>query len=181
MISSTPRGFTLIETMIAIAIISIAIVGPLYAIQQGLTASYGARDKLIASGLAQEGVEFVRGVRDGNYLYNTANPGSPRSWLYGLDGTGNLTNCASGNSCVVDAYYNTVAPCSGACTVLKILSTGLYNQGAVSGVNVVTKFTRTVQLVGINSHETRVIVTVSWSTGQLTKNVVVSENMQDWL
>lgn len=179
--STIKRGFTLIETMVAVAIITVAIIGPLYALQQGLENSYGARDKLIASGLAQEGVEFIHGVRDGNYLYNIVNKAAPRSWFHGLDGNGTSIDCTGGNTCVIDAYYNTVALCTGACPPLKILSTGLYNQGAVSASNVATRFTRTVQLNRINGREMQVLVTVSWMSSQTQKSVVVSENIQDWL
>ncbi len=176
------RGFTLIETMVAVAIITVSLIGPMYALQQGLVNSYEARDKLIASGLAQEGVEFIHGIRDGNYLYKIANPGTTRDWLYGLDGSSSSTNCITPNKCAVDAYYNTIAFCTGTCPTLRqVTTTGLYNQAATSGTNKATKFVRTVELFPVNDHEMQVRVTVEWATGTGTKKVIVAENIQDWL
>ena len=103
----TQRGFTLVETLVAITIIALAIVGPLYAVQQSLNVSRVSRDQLVASALAQEAVEYVRSIRDGNYLYNLRT-GAARSWLYGIDGTAGSTNCSIAR-CVVDPTQNTVS------------------------------------------------------------------------
>ena len=42
-------GFTLIETLVAIAILMIAIAGPLTVAEKGLTATYYSRNQLIGS------------------------------------------------------------------------------------------------------------------------------------
>ena len=171
------RGFTLVETMVAVAIVSISIVRPLYSLQKGVVASYAARDKLIASSLAQEGVEYAHSVRDANYLYNIANPGTQRSWFYGMNGSGGTVNCTGGVSCVVDATQNTVSACSGTCTPLKLSSSGLYNQN--SGTD--TRFTRTVRLTSLNAREMKVTVLVTWVTGGSSYRVEITDIMQDWL
>ncbi|MBP7741627.1 MAG: prepilin-type N-terminal cleavage/methylation domain-containing protein [Candidatus Pacebacteria bacterium] len=176
-----PRGFTLIETMVAVSIVAISIVGPLYSLQKGVVASYAARDRLVASSLAQEGIEYAHSIRDANYLFNIANGGAPRSWFYGLDGTGGSVNCTGGASCIVDMTQGTVSVCSGTCPVLKLSSTGLYNQSVVSGSNVATRFTRAVKLTSLNAHEMKITVTVSWTTNAVPYSVSISETMQDWL
>src|SRR5665213_1019796 len=62
------RGFTLVETLAAISLITIAIVAPMALTVQSLQAAYYARDQITASNLAQEGIEAIRSVRDGNIL-----------------------------------------------------------------------------------------------------------------
>ena len=177
----TSRGFTLVETMVAIAIVAITIIGPLYALQQGVVASYAARDRLVASALAQEGLEFVRGVRDSNYLYNLALPASPHSWFYGMDGTDGSPNCTVSAKCTVDTTRNLVTLCSGSCPALNISSTDLYNHAPVSSSNTASRFTRTVTITPINSREMQVSVTMSWVTAKIPYTMTISEHMQNWL
>lgn len=66
----TQSGFTLIEIMIAVFILSIAIVGTYGAFSIMVTLTTNASDRLIASYLAQEGIEIVRNIRDTNWLAN---------------------------------------------------------------------------------------------------------------
>ena len=62
------RGMTLIETLVAISILAVAIVAPMTLTMQSLSSAYYARDQVVASNLAQEAIESVRAVRDGNIL-----------------------------------------------------------------------------------------------------------------
>lgn len=175
------KAFTLVETMVAVAIVAISIVGPLYSVQKAVVTSYVSRDRLIASSLAQEGVEYVQAIRDNNFLYNLANPSTPRSWLYGLDGAGGSVNCFTASGCRLDPTQNNVTACSGACSPLNVSSTGVYNHLAVSGSNVATRFTRKVTFTTISTNEVRVTVTVTWTTSLVPYTVTVTENLQNWL
>lgn len=166
-----PRGFTLVETLVAITIIVTAIVGPMYAVQQAMGASMNARDQLIASSLAQEGIEYVRSVRDNNYLY-TLKTGNARSWFYGLDATGG-TNCMTAD-CIVDPTQGTA---SRTITPLS-LTGGLYNQ---SGAPELSNFTRRVRLSSVSANEMLVTVTVSWNWKGQARSVVLTDHLYDWL
>ena len=175
-------GFTLVETLVAISILTIVIVGPFQIIQGVLQSSYNARDQLIATSLAQEALEYVRQVRDSNFLYNLNNGGAGRTWLYGFDGTMSSTNCGVDGSvvaCVVDPALLTITLCSGTdCSALplKMSAKNVYTQSAGG----TTPFTRSVQFIPISSHEMLVKVTVSWSNHG-AQSVVLTENIQDWL
>ncbi len=60
------RGFTLVETLVAIAVLMIAIAGPLVVASKGLTAALISRDQMTASLLAQETMEMIKNTRDNN-------------------------------------------------------------------------------------------------------------------
>jgi Tfp pilus assembly protein PilV len=61
-------GFTLLGTVIAIAIVLIGTLSILTLSKQSLLIIYEASDKLIAVYLAKEGMELVRNERDQNWL-----------------------------------------------------------------------------------------------------------------
>lgn len=86
------KGFTFLETIVAIFVVSVALVGGLGALTTILKSSHFSYNKLIASYLAQEGIEMVRNVRDTNWLENRYS--SATDWDKGLNG------CSSG--CQID-------------------------------------------------------------------------------
>lgn len=66
--NSTTNGFTLIESLIAITILTFAVAGPLFTASRVIVATETASDQLTALYLAQEGIEYVRMMRDNEYL-----------------------------------------------------------------------------------------------------------------
>lgn len=175
---SARSGFTLVETLVAITLLMIVIVGPLYAVHKSLAASYAARDKLIASALAQQGTEYVRSIRDDNYLSNTG-----RRWLAGLDGTGNGSNNANcfTNTCIVDQSQDLVQACgNGGCPPLRMSPANLYTQ-STNAAYTATRFTREVRMTNVSADQVRVTVTVSWSTLGVPYTVTVVEHLYNWL
>lgn len=197
------KGFTLVETLVAIMVLTLSIVGPFQIVQGVLQSAYSARDQLIAAGLAQEGIEYVRLIRDSNYLYNARN-GPSVTWLNGLDSGSNGANCYSvaggsqagngGYKCLINPKAfttdnqgkflgsNSVSLCGspGSCvgvSPLYVDSAGQYNQ-ANSGT--ATRYTRTVSLTYISTTETLVTVTVTWNNHG-AQSVVLTEYLQNWL
>jgi prepilin-type N-terminal cleavage/methylation domain-containing protein len=169
------RGFTLVETLVAITILVIAIVGPLYAIHKSVTASYTARDHLVATALAQEAVEFVRSARDTNYL-------SERGWLTGLEDC--IVDSSGDYGCVIDPGTGNIDPCASGtsgCPKLTLHpTTRLYTQ--TPGLPE-TPFKRkvTIEPVGAGGNEIKVTVTVSWSTLRVSYTSSVTEYLHNWL
>ncbi|MBA3788898.1 type II secretion system protein [Patescibacteria group bacterium] len=195
--NSVQKGFTLIETLVAITIISVTLVAPFYAVEQSLTASFTARDQLEASMLAQEGIEYVREIRNNNYLtyYNTASPPA-ESWLYGLNGQ-NGSDCRANFKCTVDptrSLSQGIQQCGGdfgrACDPLNIYTASnptpfLYNQQPASQTNVGSKFTRWIQLKAVSyggvrdPNEEEVISTVTWSTNNVPHTTAIVEYIKN--
>lgn len=152
------------ETLVAITVLIVAIVGPLYAVHKSITASYAARDKLIATALAQEGLEYVRSVRDNNYL-------AGRMWTTTLGTCFNYT-------CYVDQGRNIITRCPGnSCNPLSISNANLYTQSGGAP----TRFTRSVRITSITANEMRVEVTVTWMTSRVPYTVTISEHLYNWL
>jgi Tfp pilus assembly protein PilV len=192
------RGFTLVETMVAITILIVSIVGPYVAVSNSLNATYAARDELIATSLAQEVAEYVLLIRDNNFLYNLKNASTPVAMTYGLDSTsgpnGIGTNCFAPNWCKVDPSQNTVAQCAVSGTTGCPVSSALYlaNTGTtptyfytqVASGNTVTRFTRSLQLSNVvdsnGNTEVKVTVLVSWNNHG-ARSVTVTDLLSNWL
>lgn len=71
-------GFTLVETLVAISIFSLSILGLLTVLSQGIADTGYAKKKMMAAYLAQEGIEYMRNKRDTYVLYDLA--GTQNGW-----------------------------------------------------------------------------------------------------
>jgi len=175
-------GFTLVETLVAIAILMIAIAGPLTVAEKGLSAAIYARDKLIGSYLAQDGMEAIKNIVDTDQLNSaTLNPqgNTNYSWWLSINENPNnlLSGCNSSDYCYIDTTSNlpTITPCNGTAlschTALSLISSG-YVQ---SGSNPTTPFTRYFYVQPFNTggggtdctqnppcNATNVVVNVTW-------------------
>lgn len=164
-------GFTLIETMVAITILMIAIIAPMAMTVQALNSAYYARDQITASNLAQEAIETVRAVRDGNVLSNAF--GTSVNLLNGIPNT-------DGTPFTVDTTNNQMVSCSGTCPPLQ---TNGQLFGYQSGWET-SRYTRSVtaQFVNGNPDEVKITVTVTWQTGRLqARSFTISENLYRWV
>lgn len=63
-------GFSLLETMVAISILMITIVGPLSLASKGIVFADYVKDEITGFYLAQEAIEVIRNVRDTNIKNN---------------------------------------------------------------------------------------------------------------
>ncbi len=63
------EGFTLLETLVAVSIFSVALIGIMSVLGSGISNTNYVKQKMIATYLAQEGVEYVRNMRDTEVLY----------------------------------------------------------------------------------------------------------------
>ncbi len=65
---SHKKGFTLLETLVAVSLLMIAIVGPLTIAQKSVKTSSYTKNRVTAYYLAQDALEFLRNIRDTNSL-----------------------------------------------------------------------------------------------------------------
>ncbi len=167
------KGFTLVETLVAIGILSLSITATFTAVQNGIQSSTTAKDQTIAFYLAQEGMEFIKNIRDENALNSL--DGSPTHWLYGMSSAPS-DPCYFGEFCVIDSPQKTITQCSGGlgtCPVLRQeASSGLfgYNSGWPA-----TTFKREIQFQQISANEVTVLMNISWTYRGQSKSFQVSE------
>lgn len=68
------KGFTLVETLVAITILIIGVLGPLALAARGISDGLFAQNQLTASLLAQEAIETIINRRNSNILVNPQEP-----------------------------------------------------------------------------------------------------------
>lgn len=186
------RAFTLVETMIAVTILTLAVAGPLFTASRVIVAAQTARDQLTASYLAQEGVEYVRAMRDGSYLFAYRGGGgdvSTVAWnefLASSDAT-SIAECRAPSVCSLDPTltmgYGTglaLLHCgNNGCPQLYLLNNGAYTVRDTLG-GTATSFSRSVQVVYVSDTEEKVISRVSWTFHGIPYSVTASDHLTPW-
>lgn len=144
-------GFTLLETLVAIAVLALALIGPMVLAHNTLQGSRATKEKITASYLAQDALEYLKAAND-------TNGSAGALWLTGLSA------CTGANGCTVDttlAFAGAFAACSGTCAPLRFDSTNVYygyNAGWAQ-----TEYVRTARITTITSDEVKVTVTITWN------------------
>lgn len=193
-IPHSKKGFTLIEMLIAVLLLTTAVAGPMTIASRGITASVVAKDQVTAFFLAQDAVEYIRYQRDTNKLAGD-------DWLAGIGGGAAPGGCESANGCLLDSTGNPSGPGSHVVRPCTAQSGGIcasrlsYNNATnrftyVTGSDTSTAlFRRHVKLTRLASTEVEVEVRVIWCyqnalnscvTDSNRKEVVVRENLLDW-
>jgi len=169
------NGFTIIELVISIFVLSVGIVGIFSVFSMVTILTSSTTDRLTATYLAQEGQEIVRNIRDTNWLnmdayYCTSEivpedtDTCPASWLDGLAlFAANGIDCTNG--CEADYTSNSMLGGSG--NYLYLNGDGFYDY-TNDGINLPTKFKRKITITQVTdvdedpNHIIKVIVQVSW-------------------
>lgn len=194
-------GFTLVETLVAVALLLAVLVGPITLIAHSLFSVSFSRNDLIANNLAQEGIELIRAVRDNNILCIARggtvtwddNPNLPPPKLLGhyeLDPTQdiNLTCGSNTISTPRPLRRNTQATCN---TPILVDGNGVYNY--VAGTESI--FTRCVRICSPpnaapcsaaadgdipNNDQMEIISTVSWIERGAPRSVTLRDRLYRW-
>jgi hypothetical protein len=153
---------------VAIAVLSLSILGTFTAVQSGLQKSVYVKNQTVAFYLVQEAMEYIHNIRDENAIWsiNEIMAGrTARDWLYGLSATGGEA-CYFGKVCSIDSALHAVADCSGSCAVLNQNSgTSLFGYTSGGGWSA-THFKREIVFGHVagssDAREVWVTVTVTW-------------------
>jgi prepilin-type N-terminal cleavage/methylation domain-containing protein len=173
-------GFTLIETLVAISLLSIAIVAPMSLTSQSLSAAYYARDQITAFNLAQEGLEAVRAIRDGQILQISRSANASSTDLFGPIPVNQDFTIDSRTSDPAQAMH--ICPSTG-CPPLQTDGV-LYAYDVDTNNWPLTNFTRTLRAnyVGSSHDEIRLSVTVEWPTNsRQNRTFTIYENLYRWV
>lgn len=154
------RGFTLVEAMVALVLITVAM-GPVFILAtSAINTASRVEHNLIASNLAQEGIETLRNIRDTNWLNEAMfdNNIPAGTWRIQWDTMGGDFMAVGSNP------------------VLK-KNNGLYNYS--TGVD--TVFRRTINISKPNSGELVLTSLVTWiERGGINRTVSVESHLFDW-
>ena len=170
------RGFTLVETLVAVSILSLSILAGFTAVQGSLKNSSLSKDQIVAFFLAQEAIEVVKNIRDENALISLG--GTPTHWLDRLTEDASEP-CWFGKVCRVDYLKQTPVYCgmtAGNCPVLsQSISGGTIGLYGYTAGWTATRFKREVQFEDIRPNEVYVKVTITWNMGTLPQTLEVKQ------
>lgn len=158
--SAKSAGFSLLETLVALAILTITMLGPMTLASSSIRSASLSHNNIIASFLAEEAAEIVRAERDYNNYNLSTRDGD---WLY------LIRDCTESQPCIVDVFdydrdEEIINQCVGACKIRHNKTLGTY------GYNIdwdLSPFTRTIY-VGFSTSdpyglkEVKVYVVVEW-------------------
>jgi len=142
------KGFSLLETIVALTVLVIALTGSLTLASQSIRSASIAKNQAVASYLAEEAMEYIRNRRDTNIISGLA-------WDNGLG------PCKRRNGCYVDVPSDKIKRCRFSCPLIKYDSTtGLYRYD----VGDETIFKRIVKIKRVpgTDDEIKIKVIVSW-------------------
>jgi hypothetical protein len=171
----------------------LAVSGPLYEAGRAMVAAEIAGDQLTASYLAQEGIEYMRMMRDDEYLaayQNDSSTASSKGWTNFITSSRNnnasMGGCFEQSFCTLDPTQPmgmgySLQSCSGSsCPPLYLLN-GVYTQQQLGAA---TPFTRAIHLDEVPGYPNipdRIIVsTVTWNFQGTVYSVSISEHLTPW-
>ena len=156
------NGFSIMEVMVAVAIIVIGLIGVLSLSLQNMQAQNVSKNSLIASQLAQEGLELVRNIRDKNWLDGNAyDLGIVEGGTYAVDYT-----------FAIDSSINSIDEAGAR---LNINGAGFYAHGAGDA----TAFYRLITIVD-NTDYLEAECKVRWKGRNRTHDYTATTLLYDW-
>jgi len=170
-------GFTVLELIAGVFILSVGIVGVSSLISRLLWYNRFVESKAIAAYLTQEGMEIVRNIRDGNWLEGKL----------GADWTEDLFCCdeiecsldpGENNPCMADYLDRNLSECRGG--VCPALEFDQINKVYGYDLGDSTKFTRIIEIWEIGTDQVRVCTTTEWTEQGKDQSIKACELLYNW-
>lgn len=171
-------GFSLVETLVAITVLLVLIVGPMSVVTRSSSSASLATEQSIAYFLAQEGAELAQKARD-DLLLSYVNGDISDPWGQFIDPVGAYDDCippyvggsdGCGLTIADDADGSVVVrPCTGTdCRLYRNDGSGDVRARYVHNPDLTpTPYTRTITLEPTGTREVKVTSVVSWRTGSI--------------
>ena len=153
-------GITIIESLIAILVVISAITGAFSLINRNLSSATIVKDEVVAAQLAQEGIEVVRNLRDGDWHSGRAFGTSIPNGIYRIQWDSTLLP-------FVDDFLK-LDPDTG------IYSYDIGNQSCFK-----RKITISMN-IGEESIRRIIIVIVTWTEQSVLKTIQAEEHLYNW-
>ncbi len=194
--SQKNKGFTLIETMIAVFILAAAISAILGLISSSFYSARYAKNELTANYLIQEVADYIRADRDSIAFQQIANPsGGWNNFLSKYGNSSSGTVCFSAKGCEIEPA-NTISSNINACSTVptwgtincKVLN---YDESATykdfytyQNIGTTSNFKRSVNLsinpTINNPDELDITITVEWLNGNLVRSRTLHTSLLNW-
>lgn len=170
-------GFTLVETLVAISIFSLSILGLLSVLSQGIADINYAKQRMVAEYLAQEGIEYVRNMRDTYTLYH------PASGQDGWDDfVAKLAPCVAA-TCGFDTEKSALE--AGSVFQCPPENCNLFHSGGAYRLSIYggtdSGFRRRIQVSQVTADEIQVYSRVDWVQGSGSQEVTFYESLFNWI
>jgi prepilin-type N-terminal cleavage/methylation domain-containing protein len=178
-------GFTLIETMVAIFILTLALSALLTLTSNSTFSARYARNEITANYLAQEVADYIRNDRD-NIVFNQKGGWTNFLNTYGYTGS---NACFSASGCYFEpanmlSFPQTVCP-GGVCPYFNYDETATFNDFytyRTPGTIVKSIFTRKVlmSVPAANPDELDVTIRLDWLNGNLPRSRTLQITLLNW-
>lgn len=166
------KGFTLMEVMVSFSIITLGLVGAMSLASQNIQAEEINKNTIIATELAQEGLELVRNKRDNNWL-------KEENWIYSSSTAsdfdiiqdGSYTVDYSGN---IDGGPDNIDDNN---SRLYLDSQGFFIHNSAFKSTI---FSRLIKSEILDDHSVRISCIVRWRKGNNNHDIVIFTELFDW-
>lgn len=168
---TSDKGFTLVETLLAIFVVTVGIGGVSAFLQNTLFSAATLDNQLVAPYLAQEGMEIVRNIRDTNYV-------RIKGMLGGGWTNGGLADCSAG--CEADYDDLMLTQIAGSLRFLGVVTDAAGTRYEYGGGGTPTKFQRKITITPNGPNELNVRVEVFWQEKGNTRSFALETELYNW-